>query len=651
MRATLLLFAIIAVTPFCHGSRSLFAQPAATTPSKESQTHAVLQGSLVRPKSGEKHPDLDQAWDDYGSAIDSAHAQIRTAITKQFDAATAEGDLDAAEKWQTALSTFDSSGAVPSDPAIKTPARDADTNARKAREQLTEAYDALVKSLTREKNVKQAKAVRDEMRAIAASSQRAAPEPAPNGNRKEAQMRPAPPQDAVAAKKEVKADETMVYEEAAAECKRLVEQQRAELAKQYSAALWGLKEQFQQIGELDKAIATDNELKRSTNGEPLTPDVIVDEPEELKRVQQEYLSKWGKVDAQTASAFLDKLNEEASRLAKKGKLAEGRVLQQQATKIKQAYLAEKKRNVDGDAGVMNDPTSACEESIRERRKALQSQYVGELEAMEKSFQAQGALESVFAAKAEKDRFVNTPLLAERNLVKSPESLRSLQGSYLEQFRGLAEVIATDFIERLEQRKQSLTIEGDLAGATRIKAEIEKIRARHINPKPSQAKSTSLLIRDRLTVVQGQWNFVADQLTFGDERKDGMLRVDTRAKGDFRVEIDATPARVAPTTLICLYFRRGDREFAVQLAEDGSCVITGGIDPRAQRKARYGQVWEGGKMSRITYEVRGNVLSVLVNGNPFLEYKGDDVRGAETTGFAIGILGEWSISRLDLTPLP
>ena len=57
------------------------------------------------------------------------------------------------------------------------------------------------------------------------------------------------------------------------------------------------------------------------------------------------------------------------------------------------------------------------------------------------------------------------------------------------------------------------------------------------------------------------------------------------------------------------------------------------------------------MSRITYEVRGNVLSVLVNGDPFLEYKGDDVRGAETTGFAIGILGEWSISRLDLTPLP
>lgn len=651
MRSTHVLFAIIGVTLFGDRSYSLFAQPAATTSITENQPNAVLQGPLVRPKSGEKHPDLDQAWDDYGSAVDIAHAQIRTALVKQFDAATEEGDLDAAEKWQAALSSFDLSGAVPSDPSIKSAAREVETNLKKAREQLAEAYDALVKSLTRQKNVKQAKAVRDELRAIAASPEWAAPEPARNGNRKEAQMQATPPKDVVATKKENKAKETMVYEQAAAECKRLVEQERAELSKRYSAALWDLRGQFQQVGELDKAIATDNEWKRSTNSEPLVPGDIVDGPEELKRLQQEYLSKWGEVDARTASAFLDKLNEEASRLAKNGKLAEGRVLQQQVATIKQTYLGEKKRNTGGDAGVMNDAVSACEEAITKRRKALQSQYVGELEAMEKSFQAQGALESVFAVKAEKDRFADALLLAESNLVEGPESLKSLQVNYLEQFMGSAEVIASDFIERLEQRKQSLTIEGDLAGATRIKTEIEKIRARYTSPKPSQEKSESLLVRDRLTVVRGPWILGADQLTFGDDRKDGMLQIDTTVNGDFRLEIDAIPARVAPATLICLYFRRGDREFAVQLAEDGSCVMTGGVDPRAQRKARYGQVWEVGKMSRITYEVRGNVISVLVNGKPFVEYKGDDVRSVETTGFAIGILGEWSISRLDLTPLP
>jgi hypothetical protein len=121
------------------------------------------QGTLVRPEDGVKHPDLDKAWGDYAVTVTAVAENIRTAITKQFDAAAAKGDLDAAEKWQALLKNFEKSGEVPTDSETKSAVSAAVTKYKKAKEELAKAYEDVVKALTMEKRIAEAKAARDEL--------------------------------------------------------------------------------------------------------------------------------------------------------------------------------------------------------------------------------------------------------------------------------------------------------------------------------------------------------------------------------------------------------------------------------------------------------------------------------------------------------
>ena len=128
---------------------------------------------------------------------------------------------------------------------------------------------------------------------------------------------------------------------------------------------------------------------------------------------------------------------------------------------------------------------------------MQAQYVGELEALEKSFQAKGALEDLFAAKAERQRFIETPLLVESNLVDKPELLRELQQKYLELQQGVSTKVAEEFIARLEQQKQAFTIEGKLEEAINAKQSAEKLSARFLTSGANaSAKSPEKMILGR-----------------------------------------------------------------------------------------------------------------------------------------------------------
>jgi hypothetical protein len=135
-------------------------------------------GTLVRPKDGVKHPDLDKAWTDYDAAVAKVTESIKAAIAKQFDAATAKGDLDAAEKWQVIGEKFEKAGELPTDKEAKTAVSAAVTDCKEAREELTKAYETVVKALTMEQKIAEAKAVREESRAL--SSDNHTPKPAVN---------------------------------------------------------------------------------------------------------------------------------------------------------------------------------------------------------------------------------------------------------------------------------------------------------------------------------------------------------------------------------------------------------------------------------------------------------------------------------------
>jgi hypothetical protein len=123
---------------------------------------------VARPEGGVQHPDLDKAWAEYDAVVAKAAEGIKAAITKQFDAATSKGDLDAAEKSQMALEKFEKAGELPTDKETKTPASEAAAGLRQAGEELVAAYEAVVKNVTMEKKIAEAKVVRDEMKLVLA---------------------------------------------------------------------------------------------------------------------------------------------------------------------------------------------------------------------------------------------------------------------------------------------------------------------------------------------------------------------------------------------------------------------------------------------------------------------------------------------------
>lgn len=123
-------------------------------------------GTVTRAKDGVQHPDLDKAWADYDAVVAKVAESIKAAINKQFDAAVAKGDLDAAEKWQVALEKFEQAGELPTDSEIKAGVIAAVADYKKAREKLTKTYEAVVKALTREKKIGDAKVVRNEQNGL-----------------------------------------------------------------------------------------------------------------------------------------------------------------------------------------------------------------------------------------------------------------------------------------------------------------------------------------------------------------------------------------------------------------------------------------------------------------------------------------------------
>lgn len=123
-------------------------------------------GTFVRPKDGLQHPDLEKAWVEYDTAVKKASEGIKTAIAKQCEAVMAKGNLDAAEKWQATLRKFETAGEMPEAGATKAAVNAAATEYKKANDELTKAYEAVVRALTKEKRIDLARAANSEKEAI-----------------------------------------------------------------------------------------------------------------------------------------------------------------------------------------------------------------------------------------------------------------------------------------------------------------------------------------------------------------------------------------------------------------------------------------------------------------------------------------------------
>lgn len=122
----------------------------------------IPAGTVRRPEGGMQHPALEKAWADYEVAVAKVAEDLGDVIGKQFDAATAKGDLEAAVKWQTIGRNFEKEGVLPDEAETKTTVNAAVSTYRKAKDELARAYDAVVKALTIEKKIDEAKKARDE---------------------------------------------------------------------------------------------------------------------------------------------------------------------------------------------------------------------------------------------------------------------------------------------------------------------------------------------------------------------------------------------------------------------------------------------------------------------------------------------------------
>ena len=123
-------------------------------------------GTVARPEDSVQHPDLDKAWADYDAVVSKVTESVKAAIANQFDAATAKGDLDAAEKWQNAQEKFERAGAVPADSETKATVNAAVADYKKAKDELKKAYEAVVTALTMDKKIAEARAGKEELRVV-----------------------------------------------------------------------------------------------------------------------------------------------------------------------------------------------------------------------------------------------------------------------------------------------------------------------------------------------------------------------------------------------------------------------------------------------------------------------------------------------------
>ena len=125
-------------------------------------------GTVARPEGGVQHPDLDKAWAGYDVVVSKVAESVKTAIANQFDAATAKGDLDAAEKWQKAQEKFEKAGELPTEKETKTKTavNAAVADYKKAKDELKKAYEAVVAALTMDKKIAEARAGKEELRVV-----------------------------------------------------------------------------------------------------------------------------------------------------------------------------------------------------------------------------------------------------------------------------------------------------------------------------------------------------------------------------------------------------------------------------------------------------------------------------------------------------
>jgi hypothetical protein len=150
-------------------------------------------------------------------------------------------------------------------------------------------------------------------------------------------------------------------------------------------------------------------------------------------------------------------------------------------------LAPLKSAYDNEAGMIRSDANA-------RYAALNQQYLRTLDALDAQFKRAGELDALLAVRQERDRFRNTQVITETDIVASPSSLADAQRAYVEaknqirRDRDLRLAHRTRiYLEQLAQLKKHLTQQDRIGEALAVQQEEDLVRTSvDLNPEPPPA---------------------------------------------------------------------------------------------------------------------------------------------------------------------
>jgi len=126
---------------------------------------------------------------------------------------------------------------------------------------------------------------------------------------------------------------------AVAQCETAIAERIKQVGDTYLAKLTKLKSQFQEAGDEEKGVATFKEWSRFLHEKTLSAEDIVEQPEELRQLQKQFISLFAQVPPTVAQEQIATLTDIQQQFIKDGKPDDGLAVQQVIEKIKQRYLA------------------------------------------------------------------------------------------------------------------------------------------------------------------------------------------------------------------------------------------------------------------------------------------------------------------------
>jgi hypothetical protein len=170
-----------------------------------------------------------------------------------------------------------------------------------------------------------------------------------------------------------------------------------------------------------------------------------------------------------------------------------------------------------------------EDRISTVRREVLGKYETALGDLQLTVQKAADLEAALAVRAERVRLGMEQALSEKDLVKEPKALRTLQQTHLTRMQELVSGAVADSLPRLVEFKRQLTVEGKLDDAVAVRQAIERLQ--NANVPIVRTEPGSIVPAE--TVLQA---YAADRVR-GDKTYKGVRFVVRGVFGGFRIDPD------------------------------------------------------------------------------------------------------------------